>query len=154
MSERIKIFGEHLRCLRIQAGLSQEVLAERAGIHTTYVGQLERGEKKPNRRHRDEAVPWAGRPHRADVRASGRCGCGGYPGAMLRAGALPAGSGTEGAARPFEKDHRIPRSVKKRLCPNRGGLFLLACRFAPLAGTSRASPSRGAGRFCVQKNHV
>ncbi len=47
MSERIKIFGERLRCLRIQAGLSQEVLAERAGIHTTYVGQLERGEKNP-----------------------------------------------------------------------------------------------------------
>ena len=47
MSEHIKIFGERLRCLRVQAGLSQEVLAERAGIHTTYVGQLERGEKNP-----------------------------------------------------------------------------------------------------------
>jgi transcriptional regulator with XRE-family HTH domain len=39
------IFGEHLRRLRTAAGLSQEVLAEKAGIHRNYIGHLERAEK-------------------------------------------------------------------------------------------------------------
>ena len=33
--------------LRRELGLSQEELAERAGIHRTYVSQLERGIKSP-----------------------------------------------------------------------------------------------------------
>ena len=37
--------GERLRAYRKAKGLSQETLAEYAGLHTTYIGQLERGEK-------------------------------------------------------------------------------------------------------------
>ena len=39
-----KIIGERLRAYRIQKGWSQEILAERAELHHTYIGQLERGE--------------------------------------------------------------------------------------------------------------
>lgn len=45
MSDIANIIGERLRLLRTQAGYSQEALAERAGLHYTYIGQLERGEK-------------------------------------------------------------------------------------------------------------
>lgn len=40
-----KQIGERLRSYRNQKGWSQEELAERAGVHPTYIGQLERGEK-------------------------------------------------------------------------------------------------------------
>lgn len=40
-----KIVGDRLRSYRNQLGWSQEMLAERAGLHPTYIGQLERGEK-------------------------------------------------------------------------------------------------------------
>jgi transcriptional regulator with XRE-family HTH domain len=39
------IFGEHLRELRASAGMSQETLAEKAGLHRNYIGHIERGEK-------------------------------------------------------------------------------------------------------------
>jgi transcriptional regulator with XRE-family HTH domain len=38
-------FGKRLRDLRKKAGLSQEELGFRAGIHRTYVGAIERGEQ-------------------------------------------------------------------------------------------------------------
>ena len=41
---RIK-FGRKTRELRIAAGLSQEALAEKAGLHRTYIGMIERAEK-------------------------------------------------------------------------------------------------------------
>lgn len=40
-------FGNTLRLARQSAGLSQEELAERAGLHRTYISQLERGLKSP-----------------------------------------------------------------------------------------------------------
>jgi transcriptional regulator with XRE-family HTH domain len=38
-------FGNRLCRLRKQAGLTQEALADTAGLHWTYVGQIERGER-------------------------------------------------------------------------------------------------------------
>ena len=41
-------FAETLREARNLAGISQEKLAERAGLHRTYISQLERGLKSPS----------------------------------------------------------------------------------------------------------
>lgn len=38
-------FGERLRELRNRSGLTQEQLAEKAKVHRTYIGMIERGEK-------------------------------------------------------------------------------------------------------------
>ncbi|RYZ81926.1 MAG: XRE family transcriptional regulator [Proteobacteria bacterium] len=41
----VRVFADRVRRHRIELGLSQEDLAERAGVHRTYVGMLERCEK-------------------------------------------------------------------------------------------------------------
>jgi transcriptional regulator with XRE-family HTH domain len=38
-----RILGENIRALRKHAGMSQEKLAERADLNTTYVSDVERG---------------------------------------------------------------------------------------------------------------
>jgi len=43
--ELSKEFGARVRKLRNVLGLSQEELAEKAGVHRTYIGMIERGEK-------------------------------------------------------------------------------------------------------------
>lgn len=42
---RRKAFGQRLRALRTPLGLSQEQLANLAGMDRTYVGSVERGER-------------------------------------------------------------------------------------------------------------
>ena len=42
---KLRAFGEAIRHRRIVLGASQEGFAELCGLHRTYVGQVERGEK-------------------------------------------------------------------------------------------------------------
>lgn len=46
MPDKILIkFGEKVRKERLELGLSQEELAQKAGLHRTYIGMIERAEK-------------------------------------------------------------------------------------------------------------
>ena len=40
-------FGQILRLRRLAAGLTQEELADQAGLHPTYIGLIERGVRNP-----------------------------------------------------------------------------------------------------------
>jgi len=44
-TEILKIFGENVRKIRREKGLSQEELAFKASLHRTYIGMIERAEK-------------------------------------------------------------------------------------------------------------
>jgi transcriptional regulator with XRE-family HTH domain len=48
VSVEAEIFGKRVRQLRLDAGWTQEQLAEAAGITTTYTSDLERGTKVPS----------------------------------------------------------------------------------------------------------
>lgn len=40
--------GEAIRLARVESGLSQEQLADAAGVHVTHLGGVERGVRNPN----------------------------------------------------------------------------------------------------------
>ena len=48
IQEQRKLFGMRLRELRLAQDISQEKLAEKAGLHRNYVGTLERGKQSPS----------------------------------------------------------------------------------------------------------
>ncbi len=41
------VFGRRVRALRQGTGVSQERLAQMSGMHRTYIGGIERGERNP-----------------------------------------------------------------------------------------------------------
>ncbi|MCA9085206.1 MAG: helix-turn-helix transcriptional regulator, partial [Planctomycetaceae bacterium] len=45
MTDIQKVYGERLRAIRLQKGVSQEALADAAELHRTYVSSVERGER-------------------------------------------------------------------------------------------------------------
>ena len=45
---QLKRLGEKIRKLRKQKGISQETLADKAGIERSYMGAIERGERNPS----------------------------------------------------------------------------------------------------------
>jgi transcriptional regulator with XRE-family HTH domain len=44
----LRLFADRVRAHREAIGLSQEKLAEQAGLHRTYIGSIERAEKIPS----------------------------------------------------------------------------------------------------------
>ena len=44
-SDILKIIAQNIRCTRHCRGISQEELADIAGVHRTYIGMIERSEK-------------------------------------------------------------------------------------------------------------
>lgn len=43
-----KNFGKQVKNLRLEAGLTQEEMAEKLNIHRTYISFIERGERNPS----------------------------------------------------------------------------------------------------------
>ena len=47
-NEYLKMFAQRVRVLREKQGFSKEKLAERAELHRTYIGMVERLERNPS----------------------------------------------------------------------------------------------------------
>jgi len=45
VDDLLQRFGDRLRSIRLRKGISQEKLAEIAGVHRTFVSSVERGER-------------------------------------------------------------------------------------------------------------
>lgn len=48
MDDQPKLFGYRVRAIRRAANITQEDAAERAKMHPKYLGEIERGEKRPS----------------------------------------------------------------------------------------------------------
>lgn len=44
-AQKLKLFGAHVRAIRLELSFSQEELADRCGLDRTYIGGIERGER-------------------------------------------------------------------------------------------------------------
>ncbi|MFA5139526.1 MAG: helix-turn-helix transcriptional regulator [Elusimicrobiota bacterium] len=50
MKRIAQTLGQNVRTQRLHLGLTQEALSEKAGIHCTFIGHIERGSKLPSLR--------------------------------------------------------------------------------------------------------
>jgi len=48
MDNQLRLFGKRVRALRRAANITQEDAAERARLNAKYLGEIERGEKRPS----------------------------------------------------------------------------------------------------------
>jgi transcriptional regulator with XRE-family HTH domain len=55
-----RVFGQNIRQLREQRGLSQEALADELGVHRTYLGGIERGERNLTLHSVERVANWLG----------------------------------------------------------------------------------------------
>lgn len=63
MTDIIKTVGNRVRLYRQKAGMSQTELGELAGLHNTYIGQIERGEKSVSIEAIDKIIKALGLPY-------------------------------------------------------------------------------------------
>jgi len=62
MADIQKKFGDKLRELRKQKGLSQEDLASKSGLHRTYISDIERGSRNLSLKNIDKIAKALGLP--------------------------------------------------------------------------------------------
>lgn len=48
MCDGCSAVGKRIREMRLRTGITQESLAEKCGVNTSYIGQIERGERRPS----------------------------------------------------------------------------------------------------------
>lgn len=59
-SKILNNFGERIKKLREQKGMTQQELADKARLHNTYVGSVERGEKNISLKNIEKVVKGLG----------------------------------------------------------------------------------------------
>ncbi|MCH8836252.1 MAG: helix-turn-helix transcriptional regulator [Candidatus Marinimicrobia bacterium] len=64
MTDIVKIIGSNIHRYRLALGLSQEKLAANSGLHRTYIGAVERGERNISARNIEKIATALGvEPH-------------------------------------------------------------------------------------------